>query len=113
MATLVAQEQEAADAIETQMESLFGSTSGNVVDPDLSLGGPDDLDPLDETILEELISENLLKDEPPQEEEDELPVGEEAEFDIKVDDLEADDCTDWSEHLDDLVDQMGYLGSSP
>ncbi|KAK4757862.1 hypothetical protein SAY87_019163 [Trapa incisa] len=103
VATLVAQEQEQVDAIEKHIGSL--------------LFGPEDLDPLQDMLLDELIGEDLLKDEPLSSREEDMLLqadDEDQEFDIKVEDLVADDdCTLWNEHLDDLADQTGYLGSSP
>ncbi|KAK4761854.1 hypothetical protein SAY87_029738 [Trapa incisa] len=78
---------------------------------------PDDLDILNDTILEELIGEDMLKDERPRpgQEEDVLLTmhGENPEFVIKDEDLVVDeDCMGWSDNFEELVDQMGYLGSS-
>ncbi|KAK4769466.1 hypothetical protein SAY86_027616 [Trapa natans] len=98
VATLVAQEQEQVHDLETHIGSL--------------LFRPDDLDILNDTILEKLIGEDLLKDEhpPPRQKEDVVLAmdGEDPEFAIKDEDLVVDeDCMGWSDNFEELVDQMG------
>ena len=65
---------------------------------------------VNDTIWEELISEDLIAGEP----EEETVVGYEAEVDVEV---EVEDLAlnpaDWADDLWDLVDQMGYLRSKP
>ncbi|OWM86564.1 heat shock factor protein HSF30-like isoform X2 [Punica granatum] len=114
VATLLAQEDQ-FEGVESQMEAIFRSSSSDVSDPSWSSAGPpSNLESVNETtIWEELITEDMLKGEAP-DEEDVLAAVKEPEFDVEVEDLVvSDDSTGWNEHLSELMDQMGYLGSSP
>ncbi|XWS26427.1 hypothetical protein CRYUN_Cryun26dG0031400 [Craigia yunnanensis] len=109
------QKQEELATIESEIETFFTSvldneSSSEIKDPITSsvptssganLG-------VNDTIWEELISEDLIAGEP----EEETVVGYEAEVDVEVEDL-AVNPEDWADDLWDLVDQMGYLGSKP
>jgi heat shock transcription factor len=102
--------------IENEMETLFSAVLDNesisdIKDPiassmDTASGGST-LDAVNETIWEELLTDDLVSGEP-----NEVVVSDEPEVDVEVEDLVAKPV-DWSDDFQDLVDQMGYLRSNP
>ncbi|XVE97693.1 hypothetical protein REPUB_Repub03eG0040800 [Reevesia pubescens] len=108
------QGQDELATIESEMETFFTSaldneSSSEVKDPITSpMPIPSEANlGVNETIWE-LISEDLIAGEP----EEEIVVGDQAEVDVEVEDL-AVNPADWADDFQDLVDQMGYLGSIP
>ncbi|PON96013.1 Heat shock transcription factor [Trema orientale] len=100
-------------AVDSEIESLFSAaledeSSSGVKDPAASSSGGVNLDCVNETIWEELLSDDLISGNP----EEEVVVGDESELHVEVEDL-ASNPDDWGEDLLDLVDQMGYLRSKP
>ncbi|KAE8733397.1 Heat stress transcription factor A-2 [Hibiscus syriacus] len=110
------EEQEELATIESEIETFFTSAMDNESSSEIkdhitspmpvsnvtnSLG-------VNDTIWEELINEDLIGGEPTEE----LVVGDQAEVDVQVEDLAANQA-DWVDDLQELVDQMGYLRSNP
>lgn len=102
--------------IENEMETLFSAvldneSSSDIKDPIASsmhtANGGSNLDAVNETIWEELLTDDLVSGEP-----NEVVVSDEPEVDVEVEDLVAKPV-DWSDDFQDLVDQMGYLRSNP
>ncbi|TQD85491.1 hypothetical protein C1H46_028959 [Malus baccata] len=89
-------------ALDNKSSSGFKDRKPSLV-PASTGGG--NLDSVDETIWEELWSDDLIGGNP---EEEAAAVGDESEVDVEVEDLVAEPA-DWGEDLQDLVDQMGYL----
>lgn len=75
----------------------------------LPVATPGNFDSVNETIWEELINEELVSGKL---EEEVVVVGGESEVDVEVEDLAANPV-DWGDDLQELVDQMGYLRSTP
>lgn len=90
--------------VETEIETLFSAALDDEASSDVK--GPDSIlssiDPNLE-IVGEIDWEDLLNDE---------MVGEEQDLDVPVEDL-APETSNWGEDLQDLIDQMGFLGSIP
>ncbi|KAK9273406.1 hypothetical protein L1049_018216 [Liquidambar formosana] len=63
---------------------------------------------VNETIWEELLSEDLIADN----HEEDFLAGDQSEIDVEVEDLVAKH-SDWGDYFQDLVDQMGDLRSTP
>ncbi|XWS72439.1 hypothetical protein CRYUN_Cryun02cG0039800 [Craigia yunnanensis] len=110
------QAQEELATIESDIETFFTSALDNessseikdpITSPVLMSSVANNLG-ANETIWEELITEDLTACEP----EEEIVVGDQAEVDVEVEDL-AVIPADWGDDLLDLVDQMGYLRSKP
>lgn len=102
------QEEELA-TIESEIETFFTSaldneSSSEIKDYITSSANSD----VNETMWKEFISEDLVSGEP----EEEIVVGDQAEVDVKVEDLAANP-SDWGDDLQELADQMGYLRSNP
>lgn len=99
--------------MESDFESLFSAAAvdnesssdinySNLTSIPTSCDG--NLGTVNETIWEELWSEELIEGNP----EEEVVVGNESEIDVEVEDL-VSDPSEWGEDLQDLVDQMGFL----
>lgn len=106
------QEQEEMATIESEIETFFTSaldneSSSEIKDPVTSSVPTSNGDNLgvNDTIWEELISEDIIAGETEEETYD-------AEVDVEVEDL-AVNPADWTDDLQDLVDQMDYLRSKP
>ncbi|KAJ6361656.1 hypothetical protein OIU78_002146 [Salix suchowensis] len=97
--------------MENEIETLFSATldnesSSDIKDPiasSMHTSGGSNLDAVNETIWEELFSDNLVSGDP-----NEVAGSDEPEVDVEVEDLVAKPV-DWSDDFQDLVDQMGYL----
>ncbi|XVF89073.1 hypothetical protein PTKIN_Ptkin19aG0101500 [Pterospermum kingtungense] len=103
---VVVDKQEELATIESEIEKIFSSgldndpiTSSVHTTSGANLG-------VNDTMWEELISEDLIAGEP---DEEDVGVGYEPEVDVEVEDL-AVNPADWGDDLQELVDQMGYLG---
>ncbi|XP_030452603.1 heat shock factor protein HSF30-like [Syzygium oleosum] len=102
--------------IESDIETLLYGALENesridIEDPiDGSMPGTtsDELDIVNETIWEELLNEDMIPGNP----EEELPLDDESENEVDVEDL-VENPPDWREDFKELVDQMGYLRSKP
>lgn len=110
------QGEEAEVTLESDIETLFSAamdneSSSNINDhiatsvATTSGGGGGNFDTVNESIWEQLLSDNLIGEE-------EVVLGDESEVDVEVDDLVAKP-DEWGDDLKDLVDQMGYLRSNP
>ncbi|KAJ6698172.1 HEAT STRESS TRANSCRIPTION FACTOR A-6B [Salix purpurea] len=101
--------------MENEIETLFSATldnesSSDIKDPiasSMHTSGGSNLDAVNETIWEELFSDNLVSGDL-----NEVAGSDEPEVDVEVEDLVAKPV-DWSDDFQDLVDQMGYLRSNP
>ncbi|KAF8037448.1 hypothetical protein BT93_B0368 [Corymbia citriodora subsp. variegata] len=102
--------------IEPDMETLLygaleNESSIDIEDP---IGGSmpgtnnDEFDPVNETIWEELLNEDAITGNP----DEELPLGDESDAEVDVEDL-VENPPDWGEDLKELADQMGYLRPKP
>ncbi|GAV56988.1 HSF_DNA-bind domain-containing protein [Cephalotus follicularis] len=109
------QEQEVAK-IEAVIETFFSSkfddeSSSEIKDLNasslLTISGGD-LDAINETIWEGLLTEDIVAGTP----EEEVIVWNESEFNVEVEDLVAD-SVDWVADLQDLVDQMDTISWKP
>ncbi|XP_057524835.1 heat shock factor protein HSF30 isoform X1 [Amaranthus tricolor] len=90
--------------VETEIETLFSAALDDEASSDVK--GPDSiLSSIDRNleIVGEIDWEDLLIEE---------MVGEEQDLDVPVEDL-APETSNWGEDLQDLIDQMGFLGSIP
>ena len=116
-------------AVDSEIENLFSAalddeSSNCVKDPPGSSsggGGGRNMDCVNETIWEELLSDDLISGNP----EEEVVLGDQSELHVEVEDFipnpddddddDDDDDNDdqWGEDLQELVDQMGYLRSKP
>ncbi|KAI3418313.1 HSF_DOMAIN domain-containing protein [Psidium guajava] len=104
--------------IESDMETLlYGAFENesriNIEDPigsSMPETNSDELDAVHATIWEELLNEDMI----PGNLEKELPLSdnEESEIEVEMEDL-VENPPDWGEDLKELVDQIGYLGSTP
>lgn len=101
--------------MESDFESLFSAAAvdnesssdinySNLTSIPIPTSNGGNLGTVNETIWEELWSEELIEGNP----EEEVVVGNESEIDVEVEDLVADP-SEWGEDLQDLVDQMGLL----
>lgn len=114
---LVAVRQEEVETLEPDIETLLtvnleDESSSEVKDPvsdgipmaamDLGHYAPEEL-------WDELWTEDLVAGYP---EEEAIIVGDQSEADVEVEDLIAEP-PDWTEDLQELVDQMGFLRSTP
>ncbi|XP_023537299.1 heat shock factor protein HSF30-like [Cucurbita pepo subsp. pepo] len=102
---LAAVKQEQLETPEPDMESLLTAnfedeSSSEIKDVDHSIH---------EEILDELWNEDLMAENP---EEEGVMVGDQSEIDVEVEDL-IDEPPDWTEDLEELVDQMGFLQPKP
>uniref|UniRef100_A0A2P2J8S7 HSF-type DNA-binding domain-containing protein n=1 Tax=Rhizophora mucronata TaxID=61149 RepID=A0A2P2J8S7_RHIMU len=106
-------------SVEADIEKLFSVTLYNELNSDIEEpiatraqgtgGAAVTLDSVNETLLEELLSDDRVAGNP----DEEAIIGcDNAEIDVEVEDLVAE-AGDWGEELHDLVDQMVYLGSKP
>lgn len=105
-------------------EALVDESNGHIQDweADAIPTNGTNLDSINETIWEELLSEDLIAGD---KEEDVVVVGDQSEFDVPVEDLVGEpvdwgedldlvgEPVDWDEDLQDLVDQLGHLRSKP
>ncbi|KAJ6743415.1 HEAT SHOCK TRANSCRIPTION FACTOR [Salix viminalis] len=97
--------------MDNEIETLFSATldnesSSDIMDPiasSMHTSGGSNLDAVNETIWEELFTDNLVSGDP-----NEVAWSDEPEVDVEVEDLVAKPV-DWSDDFQDLVDQMGYL----
>lgn len=105
--------------LEPEMETLFSAamdneSSSGINDPIASSvdttsgGGGGNLDSVNESIWQELLSDDMIGGN----QEEEVGLVDESEAGIEVEDLVAQ-TDDWGDDLSDLVDQMGYLRSKP
>ncbi|KAG1335387.1 heat shock factor protein HSF30 [Cocos nucifera] len=100
-------------AIQSEMESLLSAVDGEVGSS--SRGRKKEQmfdDTMDQSsaaitdlIWEELLDDSLLRG-------NEAAYGEQSEIEVVVEELAAEQI-EWGEEVQDLVDQIGYLGSSP
>lgn len=108
------QGEEAEVTLEPDIETLFSAAmdneSSSIINDHIATsvattcgggGGGGNFDTVNESIWEELLSDNLIGEE-------EVVLGDESE----VDDLVAKP-DEWGDDFKDLVDQMGYLRSNP
>ncbi|XP_073110828.1 LOW QUALITY PROTEIN: heat shock factor protein HSF30-like [Elaeis guineensis] len=99
-------------AIQSEMESLLSAVDGEVGSSSRGRKNEQMFDAMDQSsaaitdlIWEELLDESLLRG-------NEAAQGEQSEIEVVVEELAAEQI-EWGEEVQDLVDQIGYLGSSP
>ncbi|XP_042475987.1 heat shock factor protein HSF30-like [Macadamia integrifolia] len=114
----IGQSQEEVATVESEIETLFsaaienGSSSGikgEKVDANMSMNNsdPDLGNSASDLAWEELLNEDLIAGEG----EEELDLGNsQSEIDVEVEELVAQ-RGNWGGNMEDLVEQMGYLGS--
>lgn len=111
------QEQEELVNIESEMERLFtvaldDESCSEIMDSNVAASMPTssstNMDSVNETIWEELFIENIAAENG----EGDVLVLDQSELDDEAEDLVAK-TPDWGEDMLDIVDQMGFLRSSP
>ncbi|OMO86532.1 Heat shock factor (HSF)-type, DNA-binding protein [Corchorus olitorius] len=114
--TVVADTDQELATIESEIDTFLTSalddeSSTDINDPITSsvpTSSGANLGSLNETTWEELMADDLIAGEP----EEEIVVADQADLDVRVEDLAASPA-DWADDLQELVDQMGYLRSKP
>ncbi|KAE8678716.1 Heat stress transcription factor A-2a [Hibiscus syriacus] len=107
------EEQEEVATIGAEIKTFFASAMDNEssseikdhITSQMPMSSVTDSLGVNDTIWEELINEDLIAGEP---EEELLLVSDQAEVDVRVEDLAANPA-DWGDDLQELMDQMGYL----
>lgn len=99
-------------AIQSEMESLLSAVDGGIGSSSVCRKDEQMFDTMDQSsggiadlIWDELLNENLLRG-------NEAAQGEQSEIEVVVEEPAADQI-EWGEEVQDLVDQIGCLGSSP
>ncbi|KAF7817375.1 heat shock factor protein HSF30 [Senna tora] len=111
------QEQEELATMETEIETFFSTpydneSSSDIKEPvssSIPTGSGSNLGSMSDAIWEDLLNEDLISGNP----EEEVIIGDYSHSDAPVDHLVAKHSDEWAEGLQDIVDQMGYLGSKP
>lgn len=111
------QEQEQLATMESEIQTFFtaaldNESSSAIQDPttySIPTAIGDNLGPVNEETWEDFLSDGLISGNP---EEEAVVLGGDSELDVEVEDLVADP-DEWSDDLEDLVDQMGFLKSKP
>ncbi|XP_023001838.1 heat shock factor protein HSF30-like [Cucurbita maxima] len=102
---LAAVKQEQLETPEPDMESLLTANFEDESSSEIKDVGHS----IHEEILDELWNEDFMAENP---EEEGVMVGDQSEIDVEVEDLIAEP-PDWTEDLEELVDQMGFLQPKP
>lgn len=108
------QEQDELATIESEIETFFSATHDNESSSDnkepISSSIPpasgSNLGSVSDTIWEDLLNEDLVHGNP----DEEVIFGDQSQTDAPVEDL-VPQSDEWAEGLENLVDQLGYLGS--
>ncbi|KAF8040665.1 hypothetical protein BT93_B2787 [Corymbia citriodora subsp. variegata] len=112
----VSRKQEELVTMESEMQTIFSAalddeSSSDAKEPSMApvpATGGDNMDAVNQTILEELLSEDLMTGNP----EEEILVGDQPKIDMEAEDL-VPGSRNAGEELQDFENQSGHLGLKP